>query len=558
MNDSTSRAPRGALRPIGDVAASLGLEASWIEPYGRDKAKVSLEALDASSRRGRGRLVLVSAVNPTAGGEGKTTTSVGLSQGLARIGRRVCVALREPSLGPVFGVKGGGCGGGRSMVEPMEDINLHFTGDIHAITAAHNLLAAGVDNALHHGTAGELDPRAVTFRRALDVNDRALRRTVIGMGGRTGGVLREDGFDITAASEVMAILALSGGWEDLRLRLGRIVVGATRRGDPVTCEDLGFAGAMGALLRDALKPNLVQTTEGVPALVHCGPFGNIAHGCNSVMATRLAQAWADVVVTEAGFGFDLGAEKFLDIKCRAAGIWPSAVVVVATLRALKLHGGASPRALAEPDGDRLRAGFANLAVHVQNVRKFGLEPVVAVNRFATDDAAELRWVIEECARGGIRAEVADPFGGGGEGCAELARVVAEVLDSSPRDPEPRPLYALDLPLQEKIGVVAREIYRAEGVEYTRQALADVARIERWGWGGLPVCIAKNQTSLSDDPTLVGWPRDFRITVREVRLSAGAGFAVPLTGEILTMPGLPRVPASSRIDLAPDGTITGVS
>ncbi len=545
------------LRPLAEVAADVGLSPDHLLPYGRHKAKVSLSALADEDSRPKGRLVLVSAINPTSSGEGKTTTSIGLAQGLRRIGRKAAVALREPSLGPVFGVKGGGCGGGFSQVAPMEDINLHFTGDIHAVTAAHNLLAAGLDSALHHGTASGLDPRGVTFRRALDMNDRSLRRTLVGLGGRSGGIPREDGFDITAASEVMAILALSASPRDLKARLARIVLGANRDGNPFTCGDLGYAGPMAALLRDALLPNLVQTLEGVPAFVHCGPFGNIAHGCNSVLATRLARAYADVVVTEAGFGFDLGAEKFLDIKCRSAGFWPGAVVIVATLKALKQHGGASPKELNVRNPERLLAGFSNLSVHMENVAKFGLTPLVALNRFAEDDPHEEALLLEECRRKGVRAVAADPFGGGGAGCVELAKEVMETLDSLSGEPEPRPLYPLDIPIQDKIETVAREIYRASGVDYTKGALADIARYQRWGYSGLPVCIAKNQTSLSDDPSQVGWPRDFRITVREVRLSAGAGFLVPLTGDILTMPGLPKDPAAVHIDVDEQGEITGI-
>ncbi|HVY48061.1 MAG TPA: formate--tetrahydrofolate ligase [Minicystis sp.] len=548
-------------QPILDVARELGLESSQVEAFGRGKAKIDLAAV-ARQPAGAGRLVLVSAINPTPAGEGKTTTSVGLAMGMRRLGKRVALCLREPSLGPVFGVKGGGTGGGKATLVPADDINLHFTGDLHAITTAHNLLAAMVDNALHFhtrlGEKGEIDPRQVTWGRALDMNDRALRNVVVGLGRKVDGVPRQDRFDITAASEIMAIVALASGPEDLEARLSRVVVGASLSGAPITAGDVGAAGAMTALLRDALKPNLVQTAEGGPALVHAGPFGNIAHGCNSVLATRLGIASADFCITEAGFGFDLGGEKFLDIKCRDMGIWPRTLVLVATLRALKMHGGAPVKSAGEPNADALERGLEHLEKHLETAAFFGLPVVVAINVFPTDVEAELKLVGDATTKRGVRTARCEGFSKGGEGALELAAAVAETAvktDGNP--PKPRFVYELEDPIKDKIGKVARTVYGAKDVAFTPAAEHNLKRIEELGGSKLPICMAKTQLSLSDDPALYGRPRDFTVTVREVRLSAGAGFAVPLTGEMMTMPGLPREPAALRVRLMPDGKIRGL-
>jgi formate--tetrahydrofolate ligase len=500
--------------------------------------------------------VVVSTINPTPAGEGKTTTSIGLTQALVRRGRRAVVALREPSIGPCMGVKGGGTGGGRSQVLPMEDINLHFTGDIHAVGSAHNLLAAVVDNHVYHNNDLGIDPRQVLWRRVVDVNDRALRQVVLGLGGRTQGVPREDGFLITAASEVMALLCLSEDVTDLKRRLGRILVGMTYNGKPVLAEALGVTGAMVALLRDAIHPNLVQTTEGAPALIHGGPFANIAHGCNSVVATRLAMKLGEVCVTEAGFGFDLGAEKFFDIKCRYANLSPDAVVLVATVRALKYHGGVP---LDELNQENLRAvarGMDNLEKHVEGIRIFRVPLVVALNRFPSDTEAELDLVRRTCESLGVPAVVADVFGQGGAGAMELADAVWHTVQNLPS--RFTPLYEWDLPVKAKIERIAKVMYGAGSVYYTRAARSQIERAEAMGYGGLPICMAKTPQSLSDDPALIGRPRDFEVAVRELRISAGAGFLVPITGEILTMPGLPKRPNALRIDVDAEGRITGLT
>ena len=544
------------LQPIEDVAARLSLPAEYLEPYGRTKAKIALDAVpppSSAADRG-GKLILVSAINPTPAGEGKTTTTIGLGQALTRLGKKAAVAVREPSMGPVFGVKGGGCGGGRSQVLPMEDINLHFTGDIHAVTAAHNLLAAMLDAALFHGTL-DADVRQIRWRRALDMNDRALRQTVIGLGGRTMGVPREDGFDITAASEIMAILALTSGPRDLIERLSRIVVGFTRGGTPVTAADVRAPEAMAVILRDALKPNLAQTVEGVPALVHGGPFANIAHGCNSILATRLALGHADYVITEAGFGFDLGGEKFLNVKCRAAGVWPAAVVLVATVKALKMHGGTPVAEVTRPDPTTIKQGMENLAKHVESIGAFGLRPIVAVNRFATDTEDELQMVVEESRALGVEATVIDVFGHGGEGGLSLAEAVINAC-AQPA-PAPQMLYPSDMPIDDKIRTVARQVYGAADVSLAPRARTDLKRINDLGYGELPICMAKTQMSLSDDPKRYGRPRDFVLNVREIRLSAGAGFCVPLTGDLLTMPGLGAEPAAVGMRLDAQGKISGM-
>ena len=529
--------------PITEVARELGLRDDDVEPYGRTMAKVSLRALE-DPPRGAGRLVLVSAINPTPAGEGKTTTAIALAMGMRKLGKRPVLALRQPSLGPIFGVKGGGTGGGRATLEPSDGINVHFTGDIHAIGSAHNLLSALVDNAIHWRDrvgGSELDPRMVTWSRVLDSNDRFLRHCVIGLGGKAHGVPREDRFDITAASEVMAIVALAKDRADLEARLGRIVVGSTYDGAPVTAADLAAHPAMTALLRHALLPNLAQTAEGGPAFVHAGPFANIAHGCSSILGTRMAMAFGDYVVTEAGFGLDLGGEKFLDIKCRVAGLWPRAVVLVVTLRALEAHG-----------------GLDHLDKHLESVAAFGLPVVVALNAFNDDKKEAIEALAREMASRGVRFAANEGYARGGEGAKELARTVCEVADGNDASPPaPRFLYPLDMPPVEKARAIARTVYGARDVAFTPRALADLARFRPLGGDLLPVCFAKTHLSLSDDPKAPGRPRDFVVTVREVRLSAGAGMLVALSGDIMTMPGLPREPASRRIRLSDDGRIVGL-
>ena len=542
-----------SLRPIAEVAAEMGLDGEHVEPFGRYKAKVELAALASGTRRGN--LVLVTAMTPTAAGEGKTTTTVGIGQALRRLGKQALVAIREPSLGPVFGVKGGGCGGGRSQVLPMEEINLFFTGDMYAVSAAHNLLAALVDNQIYFGNGKGLDPRRVVWRRTVDMNDRSLRKVVVGLGGTASGVPREDGFDIVAASELMAILCLSADVADLKERVGRVVVGYTHDDAPVFARDVGAAGAMTVLLREACKPNLVQTVEGGPALVHGGPFANIAHGCNSILATRLALGYADYVITEAGFASDLGAEKFLDIKCRVAGLWPRAVVIVATCRALKLHGGVAGKDVNLPDPAAVERGLPNLEKHIENMQGFGFQPVVAINLFHADTPEELAVVEGFCRGRGVRVARSDGFARGGEGVEELARAVVEVVEHGPT--KPHFLYPLEMDPEEKIATIAKRLYGARGVAFDGKARADLERARRMGLGNLPVCIAKTQSSLSDDPARLGRPEGFEVTVREVRLSTGAGFLVAIAGNILTMPGLPKVPAALSIDVDEDGRAKGL-
>jgi formate--tetrahydrofolate ligase len=548
-------AQRATLRPIQETAARLGLGDRDLLPYGRTKAKVPLETIRGRSGE-RGRLVLVTGVNPTSAGEGKTTVSIGLADALTLQGHRAVLSLREPSLGPVFGIKGGAAGGGYSQVVPMDEINLHFTGDFHAIGSAHALLSAMVDNHLFRPSPTGLDPRRVTWRRAVDMNDRALRSIIVGLGGPSGGVPREDGFVITAASEVMAILALADDLQDLETRLGRIVVGWDRSGSAVRASDLGAEGAMTLLLRDALAPNLVQTLGGTPALLHCGPFANIAHGCSSLQATRAGLALGSVVVTEAGFGADLGAEKFLHIKCRAGGLAPDAVVVAATIRSMKLHGGAPPGELEREEVGALERGFANLARHVENVRKFGIEPIVALNRFPSDTVAEGVRAAELCAGIGVVCIPCDPFTQTGTGCLELAGAVSGAMEGGKA--AFRPLYGDEASLREKIGTVAREIYRAEGVDILPAAEKQLAACEAIGLGHSPVCMAKTQYSFSDNPSLLGAPTGFRLTVREVTPAAGADFVVVRTGEVMTMPGLPERPAAVGMRILPDGRVEGLS
>jgi len=548
------------MRPITEIAAKLGLSDTDIETHGRYKAKVPLAVLAERGGVGpdpgrSGKLVLVTGVSPTPAGEGKSTVSVGLADALALRGKNAVLCLREPSLGPVFGIKGGAAGGGYAQVVPMDDINLHFTGDFHAITSAHALLSAMLDNHLHRRLEPVVDPRRVTWRRTVDMNDRALRDIVIGLGGPVQGTPREDGFSITAASEVMAIFCLASDLDDLNTRLGRIIVGSDYDRNPIRAEAIGAPGAMTVLLKDALAPNLVQTLAGTPAFVHGGPFANIAHGCNSLIATRAGLALGDIVVTEAGFGADLGAEKFFDIKCRVGELRPDAVAIVATIRALKMNGGAALQTIQQEDVNALRKGVENLIGHVENVRKFGVPAVVAINRFATDTDAELRVVLDACEGVGARAAVADPHGQGGEGTLDAADAVLEILDEDRADY--RPLYPLEMGLAEKIEMIAREIYGAAGVDFVNDAARDIERLEAAGLREVPVCVAKTQYSFSDDPKKLGRPRGFRIAVREVTPSAGAGFVVAKTGDIMTMPGLPARPAALNMRVLPDGSVEGL-
>ena len=543
------------LRPIADVARDLGIAPDFLEPYGRDKAKVRLEAITASGRP-RGKLILVSAITPTPAGEGKTTTSIGLAQGLNRIGESACLALRQPSMGPVFGRKGGATGGGASRLEPSDTINLQFTGDFHAITAAHNLLAAAINNRLHFGDT-PLDPGRVTWKRALDMNDRALRKIIIGLGGPAqGGVPRESGFDITAASEIMAIHGLSESHDDLKARIDRILIGYASDGRPVRAESIGFTGAMAAILSEALLPNLVQSREGTPAFVHGGPFANIAHGCNSILATKMALAHADYVITEAGFAFDLGAEKFFDIKCRSAGLNPSAIVIVATVRALKMHGGVALEDLTKADAKSVERGLVNLAAHLDAASHFDKPTLVAINKRGEDDEDEIAVIHAFCRDRGTPCSTADVYGLGGEGAIDLAEKL--VAATSARNTEFKPLYALDLPAEKKIEAIATKMYGADGVTILPEAQLKLRRARKLGLGLLPICMAKTQDSLSDNPKLRGRPRGFTLTVRDVEIAAGAGFLVALTGDIVRMPGLPPRPAAERISVDETGTIRGLA
>lgn len=548
-------AHRAKLLKITEIAAKLGISENDIEMYGPYKAKLSMDLLRRLDTRPLGKLILVTAITPTPAGEGKTTTTVGLAQGLNKIGKKAVVALREPSLGPCMGIKGGAAGGGYSQVVPMEDINLHFTGDFHAITSAHMLLSAMLDNHLQQGNKLNIDPRRIVWKRVVDMNDRALRNIVIGLGGKAHGVPRQDGFDITVASEVMAILCLSNSLHDLKERLSKIIVAYDYSGNPVTAGQLKAHGAMAALLKDAIKPNLVQTLEHVPAIIHGGPFANIAHGCNSIMATKTALRLGEYAVTEAGFGADLGAEKFFDIKCRYAGLKPDAAVIVATVKALKMHGGVPKTNLAVPDVEAVKKGLTNLEKHIENIKKYGVPSVVAINIFAQDTPEELEAVREHCARHGVNVALSDVFARGGEGGVELAKEVVALAESGRADF--RPIYSLDMPLKAKIETIAREIYGADGVNYTKEADKALKEFAAMGYEGLPVCMAKTQYSLSDDASLLGRPEGFRITIKNCRLAAGAGFVVVLTGDILTMPGLPKVPAAENIDVSDDGVISGL-
>jgi len=543
------------LLPIEEVGQRLGIDRQHLVHYGRDKAKISMEFCAEARGKKEGKLVLVSAINPTPAGEGKTTTSIGLADGLNRIGQRAVLCLREPSLGPCFGMKGGATGGGYAQVAPMEDINLHFTGDIHAVSTANNLLAAALDNHLHHGNALSIDPRRVLWRRALDMNDRSLRQTVIGLGGTGSSIPRETSFDIAVASEVMAILCLSESTAELKERLGRMVVAQTREREPVYAADLNVHGAMAVLLKDALKPNLVQTLEGTPALVHGGPFANIAHGCSSVMATRLGMSLADYAITEAGFGADLGAEKFFDIKCRQADLEPDVAVLVATVRALKFHGGKARKALSKEDPEAVQKGAANLAKHVENIRRYGVPVVVAINAFSGDSQAEWEVLQRACDDLGVRVALSEHWARGGAGAQSLAEAVVETAETQAG--QFQVLYPDEMPLWEKIRTVAQKIYGADDIAGDSRLRKQIAQLEEQGYGHLPVWLAKTQYSLSADPLLRGRPHGFEVPVREVRLSAGAGFIVVLTGDIVTMPGLPRVPAAEAIDLDENGQIEGL-
>jgi formate--tetrahydrofolate ligase len=541
--------------PIKEIAKSLSIEEDDLELYGKYKAKLPLSLVDKYSDRPDGKLILVTAINPTPAGEGKTTVTVGLGEAMSKIGKNAVIALREPSMGPVFGVKGGAAGGGYAQVIPMEDINLHFTGDMHAITAANNLLCAIIDNHIQQGNELSIDPRRILFKRCLDMNDRALRNVIVGLGGKLNGVPREDGFMITVASEVMAILCLASDIDDLKLRLGRILVAYTYDGKPVYAKDLQVVGAMAALLKDAIKPNLVQTLENTPALMHGGPFANIAHGCNSVTATKLGLKLADYCITEAGFGADLGAEKFLDIKCRYAGLKPSCIVIVATIRALKYNGGVAKSDLKYENVSALEKGIVNLQTHIENMKKYGVPVVVAINRFMTDTDEEIKFIEDFCEKQDVLVSLTEVFANGGNGGVDLAKKVVKTIEEKPSDF--KPLYDAELPIKEKLDIIAREIYRADGVVYTKSAEKAIAEIEALGKDKLPVCVAKTQYSLSDDQTKLGKPENFTITVRDVRLSAGAGFIVALTGDIMTMPGLSKQPAAYSIDVDTDGNIKGL-
>ncbi len=547
-------AQQAKLLPIKDVAAQIGIDEDELEFYGKYKAKLSDELSRRVQNNPDGKLILVTAINPTPAGEGKTTTTAGLGEAMARIGKKAIIALREPSLGPVFGIKGGAAGGGYAQVLPMEDINLHFTGDMHAITAANNLCCAMLDNHIQQGNTLGVDPRRILIKRCLDMNDRALRNIVIGLGGKVNGVPREDHFIITVASEVMAILCLAADLDDLKRRLGNILVAYNYAGEPVYAKDLQAHGAMTALLKDAIKPNLVQTLEGTPAVMHGGPFANIAHGCNSVRATKLALKLADYCITEAGFGSDLGAEKFLDIKCRYAGLKPSAIVLVATCRALKYNGGVPKAEVSQENLDALKKGIVNLGVHIENMRKYGVPVVVAINRFGTDTEAELKYIEDYCIEKGADFALSNVFGKGGDGGVELAKKVVEACE---KPSDFRPIYDIELTVKEKIDAIAKNIYGASKVNYTTAAEKAIAEVQKLGADKLPVCIAKTQYSLSDDPALLGAPKDFEITVRNVSLSNGAGFTVVYTGDIMTMPGLPKAPAAHSIDVNDEGKITGL-
>ena len=555
MKTDVQIAQEAKMLPISEVAAKLGITDDELVHYGKYKAKVSLDILEEYKDKPDGKLVLVTAINPTPVGEGKTTTNIGLSMGLNRIGKTAITALREPSLGPSFGIKGGAAGGGYAQVVPMEDINLHFTGDFHAITSAHNLVSALLDNHIHRGNELNIDPRRIVWKRVLDMNDRSLRKIVVGLGGKSEGVPREDGFDITVASEIMAIFCLANDLEDFKARVGEIVVAYTFDGQPVFVKDLNAQGAVALLMKDAINPNLVQTLENTPAFIHGGPFANIAHGCNSVLATKLSLKLAEYTITEAGFGADLGAEKFFDIKSRFAELKPDATVIVATIRALKYNGGVKKTELGTENLEALAKGFANLEKHIENVNKFGVPAIVAINKFPTDTEEELNYVLEKCKSLGVEAVLSEVWGKGGEGGIEMAKAVVRVCET--KESNFKPLYDVEDSIKDKIEKIAKEIYGAEAVIFTKVCEKQIAEIEKLGFDKMPICMAKTQYSLSDDPTLLGRPTGFKITVREIKVSKGAGFLVAMTGEIMTMPGLPKVPAANKIDILPSGEIVGL-
>lgn len=555
MKTDVQIAQEAKMVPIAEVAAKLGIKDDHLVQYGKYKAKISLDIVEELKDKPDGKLVLVTAINPTPAGEGKTTTNIGLSMGLNKIGKSSITAIREPSLGPSFGVKGGAAGGGYAQVVPMEDINLHFTGDFHAITTSHNLISALLDNHIQQGNALQIDPRRVVWKRVMDMNDRALRNIVVGLGGKPNGMPREDGFDITVASEIMAIFCLAKDLEDLKERVANIIVAYKFNGDPVFARDLNAQGAVALLMRDAVNPNIVQTLENTPALIHGGPFANIAHGCNSMVATKLSLKLAEYTITEAGFGADLGAEKFFDIKSRFGDLKPDAAVIVATVRALKYNGGVKKEDLGTENLDALAEGFANLEKHIENMSKFGVPAVVALNNFPTDTDAEVEYVLDRCRKLGAEAVLSEVWGKGGEGGKALAEAVVRVCET--KESNFKPLYVVESSIKDKINTIAREVYGAEGADFTKACEKQIANIEKLGFDQMPICMAKTQYSLSDDPTLLGRPTGFRITVRDIKVSRGAGFLVALTGEIMTMPGLPKVPAANNIDILPDGEIVGL-
>ncbi len=555
MKSDIQIAQEAKMKPIKNVAESLGLNEDDIEYYGKYKCKISLDVNDKVKNNKDGKLVLVTAINPTPAGEGKSTVTVGLGQALNQLGKKAVIALREPSLGPVFGIKGGAAGGGYAQVVPMEDINLHFTGDMHAITSANNLLSAAIDNHIHQGNPLRIDSRRIVFKRVMDMNDRALRHIVVGMGGKVNGFVREDGFTITVASEIMAILCLSHDLEDLKERMGNILIAYNLDGNPVYAKDLEIQGAMALLMKDAIKPNLVQTLENTPALIHGGPFANIAHGCNSIMATKLALKLGEVVITEAGFGADLGAEKFFDIKCRYGNLKPECVVVVATIRALKHHGGVAKDALNIPNVEALTKGISNLEKQVENIKKFNVTPVVAINKFVSDSDEEVKFIEEFCDKIGVKVALSDVWAKGGEGGVELGKVVLDILENN--NSNFAPIYDEKDTIENKVLTIAKEVYGAKSVNYTPAAKKQIAELEKFGLDKLPICMAKTQYSLSDNPSLLGRPEGFDITVKEVRVSNGAGFIVVQTGDIMTMPGLPKVPAANKMDVLNNGEIVGL-
>ena len=555
MKSDIQIAQEAKMLPIKKIAEKLNLNEDDIEYYGKYKCKLSLDILENNKNEKDGKLILVTAINPTPAGEGKSTVTVGLGQGLCKMGKNAVIALREPSLGPVFGIKGGAAGGGYSQVVPMEDINLHFTGDMHAITSANNLLAAAIDNHIHQGNNLKIDSRRIVFKRVIDMNDRALRNIVVGLGGKLNGFLREDSFMITVASEIMAILCLANSLSDLKERMGNILIAYDLDGNPVYAKQLDIQGAMALLMKDAIKPNLVQTLENTPAIIHGGPFANIAHGCNSIIATKMALKLGDIVVTEAGFGADLGAEKFLDIKCRYGELNPDCVVIVATVRALKNHGGVSKEMLSTPDVDALEKGIENLEKQIENIKKYNVPVVVAINKFITDSKEEVEFIKNYCDKLGVKVALSEVWEKGGEGGIELGKVVCEVLENE--EANFKPIYEVEKTIEEKINIIAKEIYGAKGVVFTANAKKQIAELEKFNLDKLPICMAKTQYSLSDNPNLKGRPTDFEITVKEVRVSNGAGFIVALNGDIMTMPGLPKVPAANKMDILENGEIVGL-